>query len=52
MVTVCRCRRLVIVWGVEAGGAEGGGAGWCGGLFPFFRVVRVCWVVLLRWGSS
>ena len=24
----------------------------CRGLFPFFRVLRVCQVVLLRWGSS
>ena len=24
----------------------------CGGLFPLLRVVRVRWVVLLRWGSS
>ena len=33
LVTVCRLGREVIVWGAEAGGAEGGVAGWCGGLF-------------------
>ena len=50
VVTVCRWGRGVVVWGAEAGSAEGGVAGWCGGLFPLLRVVRVCWVVLLRWG--
>ena len=52
VVAICRWGREVVVWGAEAGGAEGGVAGWCGNLFPLFRVVRVCWVVLLRWGSS
>ena len=32
VVTVCRWGREVVVWGAEAGGAEGGVAGWCGGL--------------------
>ena len=35
VVTVCRWGGEV-VWGAEAGGAEGGVAGWCGGLFPSF----------------
>ena len=52
VVAVCRRGREVVVWGAEAGGTEGVVAGWCSGLFPLFRVVRVCWVVLLRWGSS
>ena len=52
LVTVFRWGREVIVWGAEAGGEEGGVAGWCGDLFPLLRVVRVCWVVPLRWGSS
>ena len=52
VATVCRWGREVVVWGAETGGAEGGVAGWCGGLFPFFRVVRVRWVVPLCWGSS
>ena len=52
VVAVCRRGREVVVWGAEVGGTEGGVAGWCGGLFPLFRVVPVCWVVLLRWGSS
>ena len=52
VVAVCRWGREVVVWGAEASGAEGGVAGWCGGLFPLFRVVWVCWVVLLRWGSA
>ena len=51
-VTVCRWGREVVVWGAEASGAEGGVAGWCRGLFPLLRVVRVCWVVPLRWGLS
>ena len=34
LVTVCRWGGEVVVWGAEAGGAEGGVAGWCGGLFP------------------
>ena len=42
----------VVVWGAEAGCAEGGGAGWCGGLFSLLRAVRVRWVVPLRWGPS
>ena len=29
----CRRGREVVVWGAEAGGAEGSVAGWCGGLF-------------------
>ena len=52
VVTVCRCGGEVVVWGAEAGGAEGGVSGWCGGLFPLLRTVRVRWVVLLRWGPS
>ena len=52
MVIVCKWGRVVVVWGAEAGGAEGGVAGWCGGLFSLLRVVRVRWVVLLRWGLS
>ena len=52
MVAVCRWGRKVVVWGAAAGSAEGGAAGWCGGLFPLFRVVRVHWVVVLRWSSS
>ena len=52
VVTVCRWGGRVVVWGAEAGGAEGGVAGWCGGLFPLLRAVRVCWVVRLRWGPS
>ena len=52
VVSVCRWGREVVVWGAEAGGVEGGVAGWCGGLFPLLRVVRVCWVVPLRWGPS
>ena len=42
VVTVCRWGGEVIVWGAEAGGAEGGLAGGCGGLFPLLRAVRVC----------
>ena len=52
LATVCRWGREVVVWGAEAGRAEGGVAGCCRGLFPLFRVVRVSWVVPLRWGSS
>ena len=52
MVTVCRWGREVVVWGAEAGGAEGGVAGWCAGLFPLLRVVRVRLVVLLCCGPS
>ena len=52
VVAVCRWGGEVVVGDAESGGAEGGVAGWCGGLFPLFRMVRVCWVVLLRWGSS
>ena len=52
VVTVCRWGGEVVVWSAEAGGAEGGFGGWCGGLFPLLRAVRVCWVVLLRWGPS
>ena len=36
VVAVCRWGREVIVWGAEAGGAEGGVAVWCSGLFPLF----------------
>ena len=43
---VCRWGGEVIV-----GDAEGGVPGWCSDLFPLFRVVHVCWVVPLRWGS-
>ena len=50
VVAVCRGGGGVVVGVAEAGGAEGGFVGWCGGLFPLFRVVRVCWVVPLRWG--
>ena len=50
VVTVCRWGGGVVVLGAEAGGAEGGVAGWCDGLFPLLRAVRVRWVVLLRWG--
>ena len=52
VVTVCRWGGEVVVWGAEAGGAEGGAAGWCGGLFPLLRVVWVRWVVLLCSGLS
>ena len=52
VVSVCRWGREVVVWGAEAGSAEGGVAGWCGGLFPLLRVVRVRGVVPLRWGPS
>ena len=52
LVAVCRWGREVVVWGAEAGGAEGGVAGWCGGLSPLLWVVRVRSVVVLRWGSS
>ena len=52
VVTVCRWGREVVVWGAEAGGMGGGVSGWCGGLFPVLRVVRVRFVVLLRWGPS
>ena len=51
VVAVCRWGREVVVWGAEPGGAEGGVAGWCGSLFPWFRLIRICWVVLLRFGS-
>ena len=51
VVTVRRSGREVVVWDADAGSAEGGVAGWCGGLFPLLRVVRVCWPVPLRWGS-
>ena len=52
VVAVCWLGREVVVRGAEAGGVEEGVAGWCGDLFPLFRVVRVRWVVVLRWGSS
>ena len=52
VVAACRRAGEVIVGGAEAGGAEGGVAGWCGGLFPLFQLARVCRVILLRWGSS
>ena len=37
-VAVCRWGGKVVVGRAEAGGAEGGVAGWCCGLFPLFRV--------------
>ena len=52
VVTVCRWGGEVVVWGAEAGSAEGGVAGCCSGLFPLLRAVRVRWVVLLCWGPS
>ena len=52
VVTVCRWRGEVVVWGAEAGGSEDGVAAWCSGLFPLLRAVRVCWVVRFRWGPS
>ena len=52
VVTVCRWGGEVVVWGAEASGAEGGVGGWCGGLFPPLRAVRVRWVVCLCWGPS
>ena len=52
LVAVCSWGGEVVLGGAEAVGAEGSVAGWHGGLFPLFRVVRVCWLVLLRWGSS
>ena len=52
LVTVCRWGGGVVVWCAEAGGAEGGVAGWCGGLFRLLRAVLVRWVVPLRWGLS
>ena len=52
MVTVCRWRGEVVVWGAEAGGVKGGVAGLCGRLFPLLRAVWVRLVVLLRWGPS
>ena len=52
VVSVCRSEREVVVWGAETGSAEGGVAGWCGGLFPLLRVVLVRLVVPLRWGLS
>ena len=52
VITVCRWGGEVVVPGAEAGGAEGGVAGWCAGLFLSLRGVRVRWVVLLRWGLS
>ena len=50
VVTVCRWGGKVGVWGAEASSAEGGVAGWCGGLFPPLQAVWVCCVVLFRWG--
>ena len=52
VVAVCLSGREVVVWGAEAGDAEGGVAGWCARLFPLFPVVQVRWVVVLRWGLS
>ena len=52
VIAVCRYGGEVVVGGAEGGGAEGGVAGWCVGLFPLFRTARVCPVILLRWGSS
>ena len=43
---------VAAITGAEAGGAEDGVAGWCGGLFPMLRAVRVRWVVRLRWDPS
>ena len=42
---------MVVVGGAEAGGAEGGVAGWCVGLFQLFRMALVCRVILFRLGS-
>ena len=50
VASVCRPGREVVVWGAEAGGTDGGVAGWCCGLFSLFRVVGVCWVVLFTLG--
>ena len=48
VVAVCRWGRGgFLVGGTEVGGAEGGVAGGCGGTFPLFWVVLVCWVVPL-----
>ena len=52
VVTVCRLGGEVVVRSAEAGGAEGGVAGWCGGLLKLLRAVRVRWVVLLCRGPS
>ena len=52
VVADCRWGREVVVWGAEAGSAESGVAGWCSGLFPFFWVVQIRWLVPLRWGTS
>ena len=51
VVVVCRWGREVVVRAAEAGCAVGGVEDWCGGLFSLFWVVRVRWVVLLRWDS-
>ena len=51
-VPVCRWGGEVVVGGAEAGGAEGGVAVGCGGLFSLFRVVPVCLVILLCWDAS
>ena len=48
VVAVCRLGGEVVVRGAEASGAQGCVAGWFGGLFPLFWVVRVCWLVPLR----
>ena len=42
VVTVRRWGGGVVVSGAQAGGAEGGVAVWCGGLFPLLWGVRVC----------
>ena len=42
----------VVLGGVEAGGAAGGIAVWCGGALPLLWVVWVRRVVVLRWGPS
>ena len=52
MVAVCRWGGEVVIGGAQAGGAEGGVVGWCGGLFPLLRMARICRLILLNWGSS
>ena len=52
LLAVCSFREEVVIGVMEAGGAEGGVAIRCGDLLPFFGVVWVDRVVLLRWASS